>query len=99
MVEVVRAEPVDLDGIRALVALEGSGFEPKVELERRFARLWVARDPAGLGVLGFLLAWDVADEVHLLDLVVAPEARRRGIGRRLLGALLEHAATAGARRI
>ncbi|HLV66813.1 MAG TPA: GNAT family N-acetyltransferase [Polyangiaceae bacterium] len=99
MAPIVLAEPVDFEGVRALAAREGSAFDPAAEVERHFARLWVARGEATHEVLGFLLAWDVADEVHLLDLVVAPQARRRGLGKRLLGALLEHAATSRARRV
>jgi ribosomal-protein-alanine N-acetyltransferase len=42
-------------------------------------------------VIGFLVSRAVAaEEVEILNLAVAPEYRRRGIGRELLGALLEH---------
>ena len=39
----------------------------------------------------------VLDELHVLNLAVAPEARRRGLGRRLLAFALHRAARAGAR--
>ena len=39
-------------------------------------------------ILGFLIAHHLAPEWELENLVVAPAARRRGIGKRLLEALL-----------
>lgn len=45
---------------------------------------------------GFSLARVVADEAELLTLAVAPEARRRGLGRRLLGATVTAARRRGA---
>jgi ribosomal-protein-alanine N-acetyltransferase len=44
----------------------------------------VALDKGTEELLGYLVAWFVADEVHLGNLAVAPLARRRGIGLRLL---------------
>jgi [ribosomal protein S18]-alanine N-acetyltransferase len=35
-------------------------------------------------VLGFIIFWLVHDEVHILNVAVAPEARRRGIARTLM---------------
>jgi ribosomal-protein-alanine N-acetyltransferase len=35
-------------------------------------------------VAGYVLAWFVADEIHVVNLAVASRLRRRGIGRRLL---------------
>jgi len=75
--------------VQALAAEAASPFDVSSEIERSFARLWVASD--GPRIDGFLLAWDVADEVHLLDLVVAEGARRKGIGFALVSTLLEHA--------
>lgn len=49
-------------------------------------RVWLAHGEAGL--LGFLVARRELDELHVLLTGVAPAARRRGIGTRLLGALL-----------
>ena len=43
---------------------------------------------ASSGVLGFLVAVHVAREWELENLVVAPSARREGLGKRLLDALL-----------
>ncbi|MBE2277446.1 MAG: GNAT family N-acetyltransferase [Rhodobacteraceae bacterium] len=43
------------------------------------------------GDAGFLLGRAVAGEAELLTLAVAPEARRRGLGRRLVGRFLYQA--------
>lgn len=49
------------------------------------------------GIIGFLLALWEGDEVHIHDLAVVPEHRRKGVGSALLGQLL--ARTIGTRRI
>jgi ribosomal protein S18 acetylase RimI-like enzyme len=63
------------------------------ELARPWARLWVARaQRQGDGpshAVAFLLAWHVADEVHILDVATHPEFRRRGYGRALLAHLAQ----------
>ena len=75
------------------------------ELERnRVAGLWVARgersrdEAAAVPVLGYLCLWAVADEVHVTNLAVHPARRGEGVGRRLLGTLLAHHRSRGARR-
>jgi ribosomal-protein-alanine N-acetyltransferase len=50
---------------------------------------WVQGEP-----VGFVLARDLGDEIEILSLGVAPQQRRRGLGRRLLAAVF----AAGARR-
>lgn len=47
-----------------------------------------SRPDAGGGVLGFLVARHLAPEWELENIVVAPSARRQGLGNRLLNALL-----------
>jgi ribosomal-protein-alanine N-acetyltransferase len=60
------------------------------ELEQnRAARCYVVRDAAR--VVGYLCLWQVVDEMHITNVAVHPEARRRGIGRLLLGSILEEA--------
>jgi ribosomal-protein-alanine N-acetyltransferase len=39
-------------------------------------------------VVGYLMAWRGADELHILNLAVAPERRRQGLAARLLDAAL-----------
>jgi ribosomal-protein-alanine N-acetyltransferase len=87
----------DLAALARLVAIGSATLEIEVELGRAFARFWVARRDQR--IVGFLLAWDVADEVHLLDLVVEPEERRQGVARRLMQTLLEHSRSCRARTL
>src|SRR6185312_3951673 len=64
------------------------------ELARPWARIWIARGDAPVGsprAVGFLLAWHVADELHVLDVATHPELRRRGYGRALLQQSLAYA--------
>ncbi len=84
----------DVPAITALLAYTESPFDVEAELLRRYARLWVAATDAPVG---FLPAWEVADELQLHDVVVAPSHRRQGIGRALMTALCAFAAERGAR--
>jgi len=94
----------DLDAVveieRASFAVPWSRAAFRHELERnRVAETWVAREPADAEpgvVVGYLCLWVVAGEVHVTSLAVAPVRRGRGIGRLLLGALLERHRRAGA---
>jgi [ribosomal protein S18]-alanine N-acetyltransferase len=49
-------------------------------------------------VSGFIVFWTVEDEMHILNLAVAPEFRRQGIARRLVLSALSHARSKGAKR-
>lgn len=52
------------------------------EMKLPFSRIVVARpaaDPAET-IVGFLCRWFVADEIHVLNVAVRPDNRRRGIG-------------------
>jgi [ribosomal protein S18]-alanine N-acetyltransferase len=55
----------------------------------------VARDLETEQLLGYAVAWYVLDEGELANLAVAPFARRRGVGRRLLDAILSDAVVRG----
>jgi [ribosomal protein S18]-alanine N-acetyltransferase len=50
------------------------------------------------GIVAYCVCQVVVDELHILDLVVAPEARRRGLARWLLEFTLDRAARQGADR-
>jgi ribosomal-protein-alanine N-acetyltransferase len=92
--------PQDLDRI---VEIERQGFlHPwsRELLEREMSHAWsqvlVAEEaaPGGDALVGYVVFWLVHDEVHVLNLGTAVEARRRGIGR----ALMEEAHATGRRR-
>jgi len=71
---------------------EGS-FEKELE-ENALARYLVALEDGA--VAGYVGAWAVLDELHITTFAVDPARRGRGIGRRLLAALLANAVDEGA---
>jgi ribosomal-protein-alanine N-acetyltransferase len=88
--------------------LHGSAFAPLGE------RVWTRQDMAELlaspgaagwvvhsaeRVVGFALCRVAADEAELLTIAVHPDERRRGAGRALLAAVIDHARAAGARSL
>jgi ribosomal-protein-alanine N-acetyltransferase len=88
--------------------LHGSAFAPIGE------RVWTRQDMAELlaspgaagwimqsaeGAIGFALCRVAADEAELLTIAVHPDERRRGAGRALLTAVIDHARTASARSL
>jgi len=42
---------------------------------------------------GYLMAWKVVDQLHILNIATDPDFRRRGVGTALLFAAMEKAAT------
>ncbi len=63
------------------------------ELARPWTRAWVARsEDAAAPVVGYLVCWHVADELHILQVATARSERRRGIGRALVEHVLAYAA-------
>ena len=70
--------------------------------QNRVARCWVMREQSRgeLGssrVVGYMCVWEIGEEVHVTNIAVHPDWRRRGIARALLGSLLEDARHRGAR--
>ncbi len=49
-------------------------------------------------VTGYIVFWLVADEMHILNLAVSADFRKRGIARQLVLAAISHAYAKGARR-
>ncbi|MFO0676936.1 MAG: ribosomal protein S18-alanine N-acetyltransferase [Polyangiaceae bacterium] len=89
--------PMSADDLPEVTALERDAFDAapslEEELARPWARLWVAKsaDPGGGTVLGFVLVWHVADELHLLNVATSTAFRRRGVGRALVGHVVAYA--------
>lgn len=61
------------------------------ELARPWARLWMARPHVEAPPVAFLVAWVVADELHLIHIATHPNARRLGAARALMKTLLANA--------
>jgi ribosomal-protein-alanine N-acetyltransferase len=97
-----RADAGDLD---AVVTIERASFTDPPWSRDSFLALvdsprayfTVACESPGGGVIGYVVAWFVADEAEIANLAVAPERRGRGVGSRLLDAALAEARVAGAR--
>jgi [ribosomal protein S18]-alanine N-acetyltransferase len=87
-----RMRPEDLDEVlaieRASFSMPWSRGAFLYELQQnRVARCWVGR--AGDGeVIGYLCLWEVADELHITNVAVRPDARRQGVARALLHSVL-----------
>jgi ribosomal-protein-alanine N-acetyltransferase len=90
-IEFRRMRPEDLDRV---VDIERGGFRhpwSRDLLARELGHAWsnillaVERDAAlQEQVLGYVVFWLVHDEVHVLNIATAVEARRRGVGRALM---------------
>ena len=57
----------------------------------------MAHDTPGRDVVGYIVYWLVADEMHILNLATAPAYRRKGIAKRLVLAAIRTAFDRGAR--
>jgi [ribosomal protein S18]-alanine N-acetyltransferase len=85
-----RMLPEDLDRV---VDIERAGFRnpwSRELLARELDHAWshivlaVDRDAGVERVLGYIVFWLVHDEIHVLNIATALEARRRGVGRALM---------------
>ena len=91
------ASAADVAALESIARECGLGVDFQAELRRPYAWLRVAR-LAG-DVVGFLLAWRAADELHLTDLGVSAPARRRGVARSLVSDLRREGERTDARLI
>jgi len=86
MLDPLRIEPMTPEDVHAAAAIEGptrlDETHLRDEMARAWSRMWVAR--RGADVVGFLAAWHVADELHVLNVATHSDQRRRGIGRALM---------------
>jgi [ribosomal protein S18]-alanine N-acetyltransferase len=94
--------PMEVDDLPEMLAIERASFSAPwsgalflQELRVPFSRIVVARRPDG-SILGYVCRWLVADEVHVLNVAVRPEERRRGIGVALVGEVLREAVKSAA---
>jgi len=104
--EIRRMHPDDLEEV---MLIERAAFKhpwsPELfrrELEHDWSTILVAVEPltsaprGGEKIVGFLIHWLVHDEVHILNVAVAPEQRRKGIARALMQETEKRAHLAGA---
>ena len=95
---ILQVEPLSPGDVGEVVAIEPAAKITEAqlyeELARPWARVWIARPiadvPESAGrapIAAFLLAWHVADELHVLNVATRADFRRRGAG----GALVSHA--------
>lgn len=98
-------EPLtSVDDIDAVLAIEEASFTNPwtramylAELEHKdVARIVLAKDHAR--VIGFCSFWLVQNEIHINNLAVLPEHRRRGAASAILRRVLADCARAGAQR-
>jgi [ribosomal protein S18]-alanine N-acetyltransferase len=98
-------EPPQAEDLRAVIELQtASGLTPwpPADFERELSALdnvmlvAAASGPRGREVKGFFAGRLVADEFEIYDVVVAADARRRGVGAALLAAALAAARGRGA---
>ncbi|MBI4638400.1 MAG: ribosomal protein S18-alanine N-acetyltransferase [Candidatus Rokubacteria bacterium] len=86
--------PEDLDEVVAIERVSFSmpwsrgAFLYEIQ-QNRVARCWVSRD--GPRVIGYICVWEIGHELHITNIAVHPVWRRRGIGKALLGAVLDDA--------
>lgn len=86
----IRIDPMTESDLPGVSAIDPSAHMEEAtlreELGRSWARMWVAREhrEEGAELVGFLSAWHVADELHVLNVTTRADRRRRGIGRALL---------------
>ncbi len=64
--------------------LQGNVVYIGSELAKPWTRAWIGRGAGGTGPLGFLVAWHVADELHVLGIAVDGTVRRMGLGLALM---------------
>ncbi len=99
----LRFRRMRVEDLPRVVEIEKDGFRhpwSRELLERELSHAWstvllaVDGGPGGERILGFIVYWLVHDEVHVLNIATALEARRRGVGR----ALMREAEAGGRRR-
>ena len=86
----IRIDEMTESDVPAVAAIDPPGDQKegplRDELGRSWSRTWVARagPEEAAETVGFLSAWHVADELHVLNVTTRVDRRRRGIGRALM---------------
>lgn len=89
----VLIEPMAAPDLAAVVAMDSSTRmseeQLRDELARSWSHVWIARDQVGRSdsngeIVAFLVAWHVADELHVLHVITRANRRRKGIARAMM---------------
>jgi len=91
VISVTTATLSDAPDIDRLARLAGLQVDASPALGLPHARVLCAKDSRDGTFLGFLVAWQVADEFELLDLATEPGERRRGVASALVLELINTA--------
>jgi len=70
-----------------------SPWPPHVFLEEmrcEWSRMWGVFPPDSKDPVGFILFWEIYDELHILNLAVHPSFRRRGYAKQMMSLLLDY---------
>jgi ribosomal-protein-alanine N-acetyltransferase len=105
MDEPLRMAPMTVEDLDVVLDIERASFKTpwsrsafRYEVtQNRVARSTVMR--AGPRVVGYLCLWEVGHEIHVTNIAVHPDWRRRGIGRTLIGAMLDDARRRGVAQV
>jgi len=96
-----RMESSDLQAVAALEALGGDvhwSFQQLAdELAKPISRYYVAHAPQAR-IVGYVGGYVLAPELQIANIVIHPEFRCRGIGRRLLEVLIKEAISEGCQK-
>jgi len=100
-IESMRLQHID-DVMRVETSCHPHPWTPQMflqELQREQAHIEVLRRDADKQVVGFINHWVVLDELHLLNVAILPEERRRGHARRLVEHMLAFALSSQCRLV
>lgn len=92
-------DETDIDTVHAIESLahptpwSRAIFERELELD--WSHLWVIQGVETQRTVAFLVFWTIHDEIHILNVAVHPDFRRRGVASRVIDRLGERASELG----
>ena len=105
MMDDLKIQRMAVEDLESVLAIEQGSFNDpwtedifKAELRHSWSHCDLLCDRDGK-IVGYIVFWSVADEVHLLNVAVDPSKRKHQYGRCLLDHMLEFARSASARFI
>ncbi len=100
-VETSRVRRMRSEDVKRVAAIEAESFSSpwkastfRTLLARPGAELWVLEDD-GAGIIGYAVLWCILDEGELANIAVTASHRGRGLGARLLSAMIDIARERG----